>query len=54
MIAQDVLNILNCLNKLIDLREYKIITTGACVEGNSGFYVNTSNKIIVFIAFEEE
>lgn len=54
MNAQEALNILNCLNELIDLREYKIITTGASVEGNSGFCVNTYNKIIVFIVFKEE
>jgi hypothetical protein len=54
MKANEVLNILKCLNELIDLRDYKIITISTYNERNSGFCVKTCDKIIEITVVEEE
>lgn len=54
MNANDALSILNYLNNLIDLEEYKIITINNYNERNSGLCVKSCDRIIEITVVEEE
>lgn len=54
MNAKDLLNILNCLNTILELNEYNLLLLCSCNENNNGFTVNTSKKIIEITDYEEE
>lgn len=54
MNAQDIFNKLNCLQDILNLREYKVLILSSYNERNTGFHVNTCDKIIEFTVLEEE
>nr|DAQ51048.1 MAG TPA: hypothetical protein [Caudoviricetes sp.] len=54
MNAQEFLNVLNCLNEILDLHEYKVLVFYSGNESNNGFCVNTSEKTIEITVVEEE
>lgn len=54
MNARDLLNILNCLNDIIELNEYDLLLLCSCNENNIGFTVKTNKKLIEITDYEEE
>lgn len=54
MNAQEFLNVLNCLNEILDLHDYNVLILSSCNKNNLGFCVNQHKKIIEITVFEEE
>lgn len=54
MRAKYLLNILECLDSVIELNEYNLLLLYSCNKENIGFIVNTNNKIIEITDYEEE
>lgn len=54
MSAQEFLNVLNCLNEILNLREYNVLILSSCNKDNVGFCVNLHKKIIEITVFKEE
>lgn len=54
MKAQEFLNILNCLNEILDLHNFNVLILSSCNKNNVGFCVNLHKKIIEITVFEEE
>ena len=53
MSAQEFLNVLNCLNEILNLREYNVLILSSCNKDNVGFCVNLHKKFIEITVFEE-
>lgn len=53
MNAQEFLNVLNCLNEILDLHDYNVLILSSCNKNNLGFCVNQHKKIIEITVFEE-
>ena len=53
MNAQEFLNVLNCLNEILDLHDYNVLILNSCNKNNLGFCVNPHKKIIEITVFEE-
>lgn len=54
MSAQQFLDLLNCLNEILDLHDFNVLILSSCNKDNVGFCVNIHKKIIEITVFEEE
>lgn len=54
MKAKEILDILNCLNNIMELEEYDILILETYNKNLIGFTVNTNKKIIEVTTLEED
>lgn len=54
MNAQELLNVLNCLNEILDLHEFNVSIFNSCKKNDVGFCVNLQKKFIEITVFEED